>query len=159
MRTQVTLSAIRRAMQTAEVMCLRVGNVMRKNGFSSATLLSMFLTGCFGFRPFQPNPPEYQDWSKKGIGELDIKKAMLECGYPSPYEIRMDEGIDVNDIALVHMCMRANGFVYDRGRYVFCDHWRELRACRSGAIIPARDKRKGINGIFCHAHPDDPACH
>jgi hypothetical protein len=159
MRTQVTLSAIRRVMPTAEVMCRRVGNVVRKNGFSSATLLSMLLTGCFGFRPFQPNHPEYQEWSKNGVRELDIKKAMLECGYPSPYEVSTSDGITVNDIALMHVCLTSNGFVYDKGRYVFCDHWRQLKACQSGSAVPARDVSKRISGRFCHAHSGDPVCH
>jgi hypothetical protein len=46
-------------------------------------VLTLALTGCVRHY-FQPPKPAYQYWTKPGASELDVKKALLECGDPSP---------------------------------------------------------------------------
>lgn len=43
-------------------------------------IFSMLLQGCLGPGAFKPSPPYFQSWIKAGSGELDVKKALLECG-------------------------------------------------------------------------------
>jgi hypothetical protein len=125
-------------------------------------LLTVCLSGCFGWEPFQPPPPEFESWSKAGVSSLDVKKAMLECGYPSPYEaVEWRPGVVITqeESASMYMCMKSNGFVFVEGRYDFCDYSKDLKACKPGATIPRRDINKRINGIFCRVHPGDQVCH
>lgn len=132
---------------------------MKKTHVALIPILCSFLSACFGFEPFQPNPPEFQNWSKPGVSQLAVKKAMLECGYPTPFEVTSGRApATPQDIALMHICMASDGFVYEQGRYDFCDHWKELKACQPGASIPKRDIDKRLNGRFCRAHPDIDLC-
>jgi hypothetical protein len=126
------------------------------------TLFPLLLSGCFGWKPFQPPPTEFESWSKAGVASVEVKKAMLECGYPSPYEaVEWRPGVAVTqeEFALMYMCMKSNGFVFANGRYDFCAYSASLKACQSGAAIPKRDIGKRMNGSFCHAHSSDPVCY
>lgn len=135
-----------------------MANFMKKTKFFFALIVT-FLSGCFGFEPFQPNPPEYQVWSRPGVTEMDVKKAMLECGYPNPYELRYSGQITtLDDIANINKCMISNGFSYGKDGYDFCDHHGLVKACQHGSVIPSRDVNKRINGGFCRAHSSDPVC-
>jgi hypothetical protein len=120
----------------------------------------LFLSGCLGWKPFQPPPPEFESWSKSGASVLEVKKSMLECGYPSPYEAtRHGDPVNQEEFASMYMCMRSSGFIFSDGGYDFCSRSNELNACKLGAVAPGRDIEKRLSGPFCHAYPNDPACH
>jgi hypothetical protein len=124
-------------------------------------LLTLCISGCLGWEPFQPPPPEFESWAKVDVTSLNVKKAMLECGYPSPYQAaqwQAGKAVTQEEFAEMYMCMKSSGFVFAGGRYDFCEHSRNLKACRSGVAPPARDINKRINGTFCHAHSNDPVC-
>jgi hypothetical protein len=93
------------------------------------------------------------------VSEVEVKKAMLECGYPSPYEIRSpNQPTTLSDVILTNRCMVSSGFTYDGGRDYLCGNRERLAACSSEAAIPIRDVGRRLNGAFCRAHSDDPAC-
>jgi hypothetical protein len=121
----------------------------------------LLLSGCFGFVPFQPNSYQYERWSKSGASELEVRIAMLECGYPSPFGVN-DRGLGVissaNDIALMIKCKKNNGFFYDDKTYNFCDGFRELPACQPGAFVPKRESSTRINSPFCKKYVNADAC-
>jgi hypothetical protein len=80
----------------------------------------LLLTGCLGHKPFQPNPYEYERWSRRGEDELGVRKAMLECGYPSPNGVRdrmVDMSATPDDIVLMYRCMGESGFLYDGKKF------------------------------------------
>ncbi|WP_082065234.1 hypothetical protein [Xanthomonas sp. MUS 060] len=124
--------------------------------------LCLVMSGCAGFVPFQPNPPEDEEWSKPGASQLDIDKAMLECGYPTPFGVR-DRILDIfpssNEIALMDRCMRNSGFSYsDNFNYCKGKGFRELPACQPDAIIPRRELSKRINSQYCKKYTKADAC-
>lgn len=126
------------------------------------TVSSMLVTSCLGFEPFQPNPPEFQEWSKPGATELEVKRAMLECGYPSPFGSRdrhvQDVSATPNEIAVMSRCMKREGFVFDNGRYDFCTQWRELAACGPDVRAPPRSVEKRLDGDFCRKYAQADVC-
>ena len=74
------------------------------------------LSGCA--KPFQPVPPLFLLWSKDGVDVIGVKKALLECGYPNPYD-----GVDrswvggtlishtsLDDSVMSELCMKKNFF-------------------------------------------------
>jgi hypothetical protein len=84
--------------------------------------LASCISGCFGGEPFQPPPPEFENWSKTGVTDLDVKKAMLECGYPSPYQAaqwRIGQAVTQEEFALMYVCMKSYGFVFAGGVTTF----------------------------------------
>jgi hypothetical protein len=136
---------------------------MSRSSFSM-TLLAFFLflsslPACVKYKRFQPPPDEYLVWSKQGESELSIKKIMLECGYPSPFGVR---GAELNDIALMHLCMEAEGFKFGHGREK--DRWCygmgkfAPPACEFGVLPPKRDVSKRLDGEFCKKYPKAAVC-
>jgi hypothetical protein len=71
---------------------------------------------------FSRPPPEFENWSKTGVTDLDVKKAMLECGYPSPYQAaqwRIGQAVTQEEFALMYVCMKSYGFVFAGGVTTF----------------------------------------
>ena len=125
------------------------------------SLLGLCISGCAGWEAFQPPPPEFEVWSKIGRDGLDVQKAMLECGYPSPFENiswNKDRMVTEEERAFMYMCMRKNGFVFDKGRSDLCRQSPELKACKLGVTIPDRDINKRISGSFCQYRPGWVVC-
>ncbi|GAB2590519.1 hypothetical protein GCM10027066_32400 [Dyella jejuensis] len=88
---------------------------------------------------------------------MDVKKAMLECGYPNPYEIRTPTSLTtLNEIVLISRCMNTSGFSY-KEQINFCVYHKELNACQMDGGV-ARDINKRRYGRFCLAHSSDPVC-
>ncbi|WP_154215207.1 hypothetical protein [Xanthomonas oryzae] len=125
-------------------------------------LFSVFIfSGCADFVPFQPNPDEYEMWSAAGASQLDVMKALLECGYPTPFGIA-DRNLNLfpsnNDVSLMGLCMQRSGFVYKDKSYDFCRSFRGLPACQPDAIIPHRELSRRINSPFCKKYTKADAC-
>lgn len=90
------------------------------------------LYGC-SFKLFQPSPPAYETWAKRGVSEEGIKQAMLQCGYPAAYGFVGD--YIPNEVAAAEECMFRNGFVFKNGYKGICS-WadrKDLPACQSAA--------------------------
>lgn len=76
-------------------------------------LVILFISGCAS-KPFQPPTKTYQDWIDGRHSELEIKKALLECGYPSPfadYPIPYDASYTKDNYVKAYKCMLKAGFV------------------------------------------------
>lgn len=121
------------------------------------------VVGCLGFDPFQPPPSAFERWNKLGFTEFDIKLAMLECGYPSPYGERggniVDAVVSSNDAVLMHLCMKGDGFYYEDGRGDICDGWHEVpQACHVATPVPVRNVDRRLNSPFCQRFPDADLC-
>ena len=98
--------------------------------YAFSVLLLMVLSGCFG-KPFQPNPPIFQSWSKPESQPDDIKAALLSCGYENPYTGFSTHLITVEKIAAGSQCMRKLGFTYLHGPPICAQPGAsEILACR-----------------------------
>ena len=65
--------------------------------------ITFMLAGCLGSKPFQPPPPMFKSYIKEGATEEDIKRSMLECGYPN---VHGGNANDTNeDVAKRENCM------------------------------------------------------
>ena len=120
------------------------------------------LEGCFGYKPFQPNPYEYERWSKPGDSELSVRKAMLECGYPSPNGVR-DRMISLattpDEIVFMYKCMGNGDYLYDGKKYNVCQHgYSDFASCKPGAIVPERRVSRRLDGKFCSVFPNADVC-
>ncbi|VVE77536.1 hypothetical protein [Pandoraea sputorum] len=93
-------------------------------------------------RPFQPSPPLYKLWAKRGVDEQGVRNAMLACGFPnSAYVDRKD--MTLNDFAKGELCMIDHGFQY-QDRRIICTDFPDLPAC---ANVP-RGKTFGSDPDF-----------
>lgn len=123
----------------------------------SLAFLMIFLHGCA--KPFQPPPPTFKLWEKPEASDDEVKRAMLECGYPSPFG---GGGKTNNEIALMQLCMGKNGFFYHPQLRLFCVTYPMLDACQvaNEGKIPNRDRRLRLKGPYC-TEPNNrkfPAC-
>ncbi|MDI9071542.1 hypothetical protein [Xanthomonas oryzae] len=123
----------------------------------------LIVAGCAGFVPFQPNPDEYERWSAPGASQIDVMKAMLECGYPTPFSIR-DRDLNIepssNDVVLMLRCMAGSGFFYDGNNINVCkgSGFRDLSACQSDVLIPRRELSRRLNSAYCKRFINSGAC-
>ena len=96
-------------------------------------LVVLFISGCAS-KPFQPPTKTYEDWIDGRHSELEIKKALLECGYPSPFTDypshmnskefieKMKGGVFNRDTYVKnHRCMLKAGFVNNMKESFYCD--------------------------------------
>ncbi|PCI41847.1 MAG: hypothetical protein COB41_10230 [Proteobacteria bacterium] len=114
-------------------------------------LLSILTTGC-NKAYFQPPPPEYEIWSKSGASELDVKKAMLECGMNNPFG-ETDPKLypyNRNRYYLARFCMESEGYI-ERGMNVreACRLYPETPACQPDAVIPKPSVERRLNSKYC----------
>ncbi|MCZ2159238.1 hypothetical protein NPX99_08310 [Bartonella sp. 220] len=128
-------------------------------------LLSGFIllsiSGCDISNIDKSPPGEVYWWKKLGADKLEIKKALLECGMPTPYdEDSENREVSNNGWATIHACMIQAGFHY-KGRGNWCYTFKEenLSICRPGAVIPQRSVKKRLNSPFCKKHPEQYECY
>ncbi|UXV80328.1 hypothetical protein [Xanthomonas oryzae] len=126
-------------------------------------LFIFMLSGCAGFVPLQPNPDEYERWSASGASQVDVMKAMLECGYTTPFRIA-DRELNIypssNEVALIVRCMEGSGFLYDGSSLNYCKDkgFRELPACQLDAPVRRRELSRRVNSPFCKKYTKADAC-
>jgi hypothetical protein len=113
-------------------------------------LISINLYGCFGWKPFQPNPPEYMMWKKSGNSQTDIKKILLECGFPTVYYINLTEiGMTNGEFIRGSRCMEKQGYLYLSDMH-FCSGWHEKPPdCLPEATIPEPSVERRLNSRYC----------
>ena len=106
--------------------------------FLLTLLLCLAFLGCT--RDFyQPRPPLFQTWTKKGASNDESKKALLICGYDNPYtgydvqKMRNDPNTLENGLR-ADICMEKSGFksVYvDEGKSLCqVSPWSKLKECK-----------------------------
>lgn len=107
---------------------------MKKQIFTFLTVL-LFAVGCTNIKPFQPSPPEYKKWGKKGNSEEAVKQQMLSCGYPYVYGFSND--YIPNDVAMAERCMFNNGFHFTSGYAGICslENRKNMPACTGRKCI------------------------
>ncbi|WP_375686251.1 hypothetical protein [Bartonella sp. AP65SXKL] len=120
----------------------------------------LVITGC----QFNKPPAGYFTvWEKSGADRLEVKKALLECGMPAPYDVFPENrNLSNNAWATIEACMIQAGFhdKYDRGGGWCGNHKAEnLPICRPGAVIPQRSVKKRLNSPFCKKHPEQYECY
>lgn len=79
----------------------------------------ILLTGC-------PGPPLFKTWNKPGTTESDVKRAMLDCGFPNVAGTTAQTSR--NDSVKMYQCMRKNDFQLTSG-FNICDVNTETPAC------------------------------
>ncbi|WP_431276021.1 hypothetical protein ACQ858_07015 [Variovorax ureilyticus] len=112
-------------------------------------------TGCAG-KPFQPPPFEFESWEKPGTSEQEIKRALLECGYPDPFIA--GGKASANEFVIMSRCMEKSGFT-SKIPYSLCRGNFNLPACAlPDAEIPNRKIEKRLGGRFCRELPGADVC-
>lgn len=129
-----------------------------------ATLIAAgLLSGCFGFKPFQPPPDPDQRWKKAGVTNTEVVAALLECGVATPrgpnHQIRIFMTPD--EVALSKLCMEHAGFVSDADDSWagYCKNFKEIDSCKPGTEAPPRSALMRLNSQFCKTFPNADVCH
>jgi hypothetical protein len=124
-------------------------------------LIVAMLSGCLGYKPFQPNPHESERWSKPGQDEFGVRKTMLECGYPSPNGVR-DRMVSLNatpdEIVLMYKCMSNSGFLYDGRKCDVCKSYADVMSCQPNVVVPKPEASRRLDSKFCHVYPRADVC-
>ncbi len=130
-------------------------------------LVIFLISGCAS-KPFQPPTKTYQDWVDGKHSELEIKKALLECGYPTPFADYPPYGTNAsfskNTYVKNYKCMLKAGFVnnlkhhpshicYDStglpcNKDIKCQP-RPLACDLSWSEIPDRSIKKRLESDYC----------
>lgn len=133
----------------------------------------IFVVGCAAY--FQPPKPAYQVWKKEGKGELDVKKALLECGEPSPeptvemykyafnIDLRSDPDAFNNKGFSEDACMEQSGYARLMGyrsvaEYCSWDRYKHLPICQPNAEIPKPSVERRLNSWHCKIKTDYEYC-
>tara|TARA_R110000787_G_scaffold177485_1_gene289496 strand:- start:2343 stop:2867 length:525 start_codon:yes stop_codon:yes gene_type:complete len=144
------------------------------------TLLVLFflLVGCtqYSIRNIDKPPPEdYQMWKKSNKSQLDVKKALLECGaiapstlgwpYRKAYEKTgvIEEDEQFNHGFLVDKCMIKAGFIQQNTNWTLNEactdtRYRNYPACQPNAVIPSPSVERRINSWYCKVKSDYNYC-
>ncbi len=130
-------------------------------------------------------PDLYEFWMGGNRSEFEVKKALLECGYPgywNPAFFKKD--FTLNDELIASQCMVKSGFsgtfskghpkedpyksACDNPKGAFCETNSEgVTTCSSPrppacdiplSEIPNRSVQRRLEGPFCVAYPKDPLC-
>jgi hypothetical protein len=102
-------------------------------------------------------------WEKPGVSFDGIKKALLECGYPS-LSYGIDTASPLNDVALRTRCMEKSGFKYSYrpSSYSVCNNMpsnKKPTACfLPDNQIPGQSVEKRLNSKFCKRFSKSPLC-
>ncbi|WP_273760676.1 hypothetical protein [Bartonella sp. ML70XJBT.G] len=110
----------------------------------------------------KPPPGYFMVWEKSGANQLEVKKALLECGMPAPYDVFPENrNLSNNAIGTIEACMIQAGFRDKVGGGTMCENHKaeNLPICRPGAVIPQRSVKKRLNSPFCKKHPEQYECY
>ncbi|WP_375617749.1 MULTISPECIES: hypothetical protein [unclassified Bartonella] len=123
---------------------------------SGITLFVM--AGCY---PEQPSRTAVDAWEKSGTDQLEIKKALLECGIQH-FDGRLDTETSTdekfNAEESVNACMIQAGFQDKLGRMKWCEKYKNLPICQPDAVIPQRSVERRLNSPHCQEHKEQPEC-
>jgi hypothetical protein len=142
---------------------MKVKARMKVNKFVMAAIVIIVpaLAGCFGSKPFQPPPDEFEMWNKPGVGPAFIKRYLLECGYPSPINAGKYE-FSINNYVLGNLCMERLGFCYksDVPWRSICKskNGMDAPACSGSATVSTHDRQGRVSSPFCKDFPGADVC-
>ncbi|WP_412057406.1 hypothetical protein [Bartonella sp. DGB2] len=115
-------------------------------------LLSISLSACYGALP----PPDYKTWIKPGADSLQVKKSMLECGFPEIWGLSEPfSKMTPNDTVMADRCMEQAGYKSKYapvGFHAFCLRTGDdpyLPACAPDAVIRKPSVKKRLNSAYC----------
>lgn len=140
-----------------------------------ALLSAVLLVGCGSEHSIRnidkPAPYAYESWVKPGASQLDIKKALLECGdphYAPTGFIYQKIGLKTLDEQLrfgfmVEACMEKAGFRQRWGGSLekscrMQPIYKTYPACQPGAVIPERSVELRLNSWYCKLKTDREYC-
>jgi len=128
----------------------------------SLLLTSLLISGCFGYKPFQPPPYLSESWEKAGASETDVIASLLECGFTQPTGrvSGLQHLLTPDEAALATLCMERSGFKakYGNSYANFCRNSKVISACQPGASSPMPNPAKRLNSQFCRSFPHSGAC-
>ena len=137
------------------------GSIMRWTVMGLLLLTLIPNTGECGAKPISPY---YLDWIKPGATVLDVKKIILECGWPSPDPKNSEierAGMTINDAELARLCMKRSGFRRLNPRDMAissCGHYPDLPACQPDAQIPIPSVDRRLNSRYCKIERSYEGC-
>jgi hypothetical protein len=99
------------------------------------------LVACFG-KPFQPPPPEYANWEKKGSTTDEIKQTMRSCGYKDLYGYGGDRNATLEDRVIRESCMFDHEYRHKDGFRGLCSlrNMESIAACHAGIVSIKENK-------------------
>lgn len=138
-------------------------------------LILALLAGCNIRQSFQPPLYNYESFQKPGATEVDVMKALLECGMVDPIgDLRLGySNPDWNKITnkeyqelkesttYAELCMFNDGFkLTPKANSAVCKVAPSLQACKpeNAHLIPIRDVNRRLNSSYCKAYPKADAC-
>jgi len=125
----------------------------------------MMLNACM-----EPITYEYEEWTKGKASEIEIVKALLECGYPEAYpgsvyrktKINPYEKIGEKERVVIHKCMKKAGFIFHEGTQNKSGYSSTIRILNKypsyPSVIPSRDINKRLKSPYCKAYPNSRPC-
>jgi hypothetical protein len=120
------------------------------------------LSGCLGYKPFQPPPAPSKSWTKGRTSEVDVAAALLECGVIEPRARvpGLKERMSHDETALALLCMEHDGFraKYGNSYADFCRNFQGTPSCLPNTLPPKRDVNKRLGSAFCRAFPNADVC-
>lgn len=131
---------------------------MKRSGWLVIVVL-FFVTACFGVKPFQPTKPIYKNFHKENVSSVEVRKAMLECGFPDPHRAS-HPSYSYEDVVLAGLCMERDGFTYrGDGKTGWCVRMMEPVCNANKADVPVRSVDRRLNSPHCKEHPQIETCH
>jgi hypothetical protein len=119
------------------------------------------LQGPFGVMT-KPATPLYEQWKMPNSAEIDVKKALLECGEPSInrsipiYEKALgllSDDEQLNHSFLVQRCMESLGFripgMPSVSEYCTWDRHRHLEACQTDTVLYTPSTERRLSSWHC----------
>lgn len=127
---------------------VRTNKVKSQSALAIAVIFLASLVGCRS--AFQPPSATFLLWSKQGERATNIKKALLECGDPNPYDAIDREWIDgklvtyttIEDSAASELCTKTNSY-------------QKKHACSATQFATCRFANSKINVPFQNAASAD----
>ena len=117
------------------------------------SLLTLLVTACYPLSPayYQPSGPTHSYFKKPGASELEVKKAMLECGI-ADINGAGNFKQDMNSYFLAKSCLEKAGYkstVLSMEESCQLEHNKQYPACQPDAVIPKPSVERRLNSQYC----------
>ncbi|WP_208441918.1 hypothetical protein [Bartonella raoultii] len=116
------------------------------------------VAGCFLEKPSRT---AVDVWEKPGADQIEIKKALLECGMQYldgrlDTDISLDKKLNAEETE--RLCMIQAGFRDKFGMVKWCEKHENLPICQPGAVVPQRSIDRRLQSPYCKEHQEQPEC-
>ncbi|WP_273757073.1 hypothetical protein [Bartonella sp. MM73XJBT] len=121
-------------------------------------IILFIMAGCY---QEQPSRTIVDAWEKAGADQIEIKKALLECGIlhlDGRLNIEMSLDKKLNEEEAKRLCMIQAGFHEKFGMVKLCEKHENLPICQTDAIIPQRNVDRRLNSPHCKEYKEQPEC-